>query len=660
MSVFIVRPFGCKDGVDFDRTESELIQPAMAAADVRGGTTGLIARSGNIRLDMFERLVLADLVIADISIHNANVFYELGIRHALRDRPTILLRARKDEVPFDLKTDRYLEYAADAPAAAVDALTRAIGDSLRARNVDSPVYLLLPELKPPSTDKLRGVPEQFREAVTIAVAHGDTGRLGLLAEEIDGLDWALAGRRLIGKALFEKRAYRSARTWLEFVVREDRDDTEANLLLATVYQRLGDLSESTAAIGRVLEHEGLPSWTRAEKCALAASNRKTQWIAEWLPLAPEARAARALDVIAKYAPIETYEDGFVEDQNHFYSGLNALALRTLILELAKTVPDAWNGQFDTDSEATAKLEDAKVQRESLRAAVFRSLEAARMREEARVRRAHGDPDVWLALSIADYYFLIGTRPTAVAARYREALGRVRDWSGFSVESAARQIRMFRDLGVFVDKATAALEAIGAAPIPPAPAARARVIVFSGHRLDRSDRPAPRFPAAKVAAATEAIRRCVLAEKALSSGAIKGFAGAANGSDIIFHEVCAAEAISTTALLALPVDDYAAASVNDAGPEWSERYHKLVQRCAPRILANSADLPPWAAERPNYGVWNRNNLWVLHTALAEDDADITLIVLWDGKGGDGPGGTADMAKIAEKRGMKVVCIDPAQL
>ena len=67
----------------------------MAAADVRGGTTGLIARSGNIRLDMFERLVLADLVIADISIHNANVFYELRDPPALRDRPTILLRAPK-------------------------------------------------------------------------------------------------------------------------------------------------------------------------------------------------------------------------------------------------------------------------------------------------------------------------------------------------------------------------------------------------------------------------------------------------------------------------------------------------------------------------------------------------------------------------------------
>ncbi len=59
--------------------------------------------------------MIADLVIADISIHNANVYYELGVRHALRDGHTILIRSRRDEVPFDLKTDRYLEYAIDNP-----------------------------------------------------------------------------------------------------------------------------------------------------------------------------------------------------------------------------------------------------------------------------------------------------------------------------------------------------------------------------------------------------------------------------------------------------------------------------------------------------------------------------------------------------------------
>src|SRR5437867_11945634 len=117
MNVFIVRPFGTKNGIDFDRVEKELIRPAMGQAGLTGGTTGEFIQQGNIRTDMFEQLLIADLVIADISIHNANVFYELGIRHAFRDKRTFLLKSKGDkskeneskesDVPFDLKTDRY-------------------------------------------------------------------------------------------------------------------------------------------------------------------------------------------------------------------------------------------------------------------------------------------------------------------------------------------------------------------------------------------------------------------------------------------------------------------------------------------------------------------------------------------------------------------------
>ena len=116
MNVFIVRPFGTKSGIDFDRIETDLIRPAIERAGLTGGTTGQFIQQGNIRTDMFEQLLVADLVIADISIHNANAFYELGIRHALRDKRTFLIKSNqatpgekdtKDtDVPFDLKTDR--------------------------------------------------------------------------------------------------------------------------------------------------------------------------------------------------------------------------------------------------------------------------------------------------------------------------------------------------------------------------------------------------------------------------------------------------------------------------------------------------------------------------------------------------------------------------
>src|SRR5437868_7305289 len=119
---FIIRPFGAKSGVNFDTVDEKLIQPALAQIGVSGNTTTEIVEQGNIREDMFRLLVTADLVIADISIHNANVFYELGIRHALRDRHTFLLRCRADDPVFDLQGERYLVYERENPAAAVPAL----------------------------------------------------------------------------------------------------------------------------------------------------------------------------------------------------------------------------------------------------------------------------------------------------------------------------------------------------------------------------------------------------------------------------------------------------------------------------------------------------------------------------------------------------------
>ena len=75
---FIVRPFGTQQGIDFNHVSDRLTRRYWKRLNIVGGTTEVIARARNIRVDMFERLALADIVIADISIHNANVFYELG------------------------------------------------------------------------------------------------------------------------------------------------------------------------------------------------------------------------------------------------------------------------------------------------------------------------------------------------------------------------------------------------------------------------------------------------------------------------------------------------------------------------------------------------------------------------------------------------------
>jgi hypothetical protein len=94
----------------------------------------------------------------------------------------------------------------------------------------------------------------------------------------------------------------------------------------------------------------------------------------------------------------------------------------------------------------------------------------------------------------------------------------------------------------------------------------------------------------------------------------------------------------------------------------ERFDALYDRLKPRVLQTTEELPRWLRTKKDYTVWQRNNLWVLHNALALGgrDQNVTLIALWNGRGGDGPGGTEDMVDQARERGAKVVILDTKSL
>lgn len=180
-----------------------------------------------------------------------------------------------------------------------------------------------------------------------------------------------------------------------------------------------------------------------------------------------------------------------------------------------------------------------------------------------------------------------------------------------------------------------------------------VLLFTGHRVDDPDRKEPRFPPDKVDAARQEIGAAIDQAMARHGKRLAGISGAASGGDILFHQECRARGIATTVFLALPEDEYAAASVSSAGPEWTRQYYELLQETPVRILQPSEDLPEWLAEDSDYDVWQRSNLWMLHNALAHGSRHLTLIALWNGKAGDGAGGTGDMVEQVRKRGGEVV-------
>jgi hypothetical protein len=663
MRAFIVRPFGIKNEIDFDAVEKELIAPALRDAGFTGGTTIDILRAGNIRIDMFQRLLTADLVICDLSIHNANVFYELGIRHALRDKRTFLLRSDTDKFPFDLQTDRYFTYDRMKPSDSLPLLVAALRQTKNSEEQDSPVFRLLPGLKAQDRSRFLAVPLDFREEVERAAAARELGDLDLLGVEAQGFEWESEGLRLVGRAQFNLKVFEGARATWEAILKPEQSDLEANTQLGTIYQRLGDLTRSDQALKRVLSRTGLEPNDRAEAHSLLGRNAKIRWTNDWKGGAslPE-RQRQALESPHLDESLEAYEGAFDQDLNHFYSGLNAMAMLTIQTELVKLLPEVWEGKFEDEAEAARELSERTKRAKKLSAAVDLSIKAA----EARLKREQ-KTDIWAEISDADLCFLTSDKPSKVTNAYRRALV---DAPVFAFDAVRGQLGLYQELGLLQDNVTAVLavlapaQASSSAPQPassapqPAPAAvPTRVLLFTGHMIDAPGREEPRFPPEGEAVARQKIREEVLREQELAGGIAYGIAGGASGGDILFHEVCAELNIPTRLYLALPREQYIKESVAPAGPQWIERFNQLHRNLPPRVLGESRELPRWLQEKPDYNIWQRNNHWMLRNALTAGGDNVTLIALWDRKPtGDGLGGTSDMVQSAAERGAKTIILD----
>jgi hypothetical protein len=69
-----------------------------------------VSTAGSISSDIFKRLILSDYVVADLTYPNPNVFYELGLRHAIRNKTILIKEKGSNNSPFDISSLRYIEY----------------------------------------------------------------------------------------------------------------------------------------------------------------------------------------------------------------------------------------------------------------------------------------------------------------------------------------------------------------------------------------------------------------------------------------------------------------------------------------------------------------------------------------------------------------------
>lgn len=158
---FVVQGFGKKtdytDGrvLDLDASYA-VIKEAVEAAGHTCIRADEIRHATVIDVPMYEMLLQADLVIADLSTYNVNAAYELGVRYALRPNTTILVAEENFKNPFDvghIVIRRYKHLGEDIGVKEAkrfrDDLKQAIEAILGDPRPDSPVYTFLPGLAPP-------------------------------------------------------------------------------------------------------------------------------------------------------------------------------------------------------------------------------------------------------------------------------------------------------------------------------------------------------------------------------------------------------------------------------------------------------------------------------------------------------------------------------
>jgi tetratricopeptide (TPR) repeat protein len=319
--------------VDFDRIYGEIIGPAVAAADLTVVRADEEKGAGFIHKLMYERILLSEYAIADLTLLNANVYYELGIRHATRPETTVLTLAQGSPLPFDIGPLRAVPYALGedgapiAAAAARDSITERLIESRQHRSMDSPLFQLLEGYQPAPIDRLKT--DVFRTQIAyaealktrLATARADgVGALDALRNDLGAIDTTEAGVAV--DLLLSYRALSQWERMVELCGRFDKALQRTTLVReqwALALNRLGRDREAETMLSEVIAQRG-PS---SETCALLGRIHKDRW----KKALKDKRGAEARGHLKK--AIAAYRQGFETDWRDAYPGVNAVTLMTI-------------------------------------------------------------------------------------------------------------------------------------------------------------------------------------------------------------------------------------------------------------------------------------------------------------------------------------------
>ncbi len=333
---FILIPFGKKqagDGriVDFDAVHEKLLRPAIQDAKLEPLRADEETVNGVIQKAMFERLALCEYAVVDLTTANANVFYELGVRHSLRSWATQLLFAEGwGQLPFDIALLRAMPYqlGANGEPSNVAKDTATLTERLRSAtkaNVDSPLFQLLedfPDISRLKTDVFRDrvrYAEDMKAKLAIARKKNESA-VAAIEAELGDIGYVEGG---VVVDLF--LSYRATKSWDHMIALVGRmaPPLAATVMvqeqLALALNRAGRSEEAERVLNRLIKERGGSS----ETYGILGRIYKDRW--EKAARARETWAAKGLLEQA----ISAYLKGFETDWRDAYPGINAVTLMEL-------------------------------------------------------------------------------------------------------------------------------------------------------------------------------------------------------------------------------------------------------------------------------------------------------------------------------------------
>lgn len=686
--VFVVMPFGIKEAqsalpasdnvpekpsvdIDFNEVYDLLLKPALTKAGCLPFRADKEPGAGDIRTDMYFELVTADVIVADISILNPNVFYELGVRHGVAPRGVLMVHGGWKARPFDVAPDRTFDYDGrifaskkeerhDAwqkqVAAEVDRLGAVLRNALDVdeQTIGSPVYKELVGLKPADWSEVQtarakyfgDVFRDWRSRVEVAKLNGWPGDILTLADDAPtrfhrgSLLWEAAfalismqrfdvAKSVLEELLLAEPKHRNALTQLGLVMGRLGQINEARVHMLNVVEQYKDDTEAQGILGRVykdlwrLEWKDIESLEERQRQAVATSN----YIAS---------AVRSYDQAAR-------------KKFDYYNGINVVSFVKLLGYLKEATGD---------QPVDCKVNDIDELISVVRFAAQNTLNYAGVDT--------GQDGVWAAATLGELELVVGDSQKA-RTLYRSAAN-APDTTYFNINSMLDQIQIFESLG-FRSEAGAAVktileqrqkvleERIGG--LKKSESRFKKVLVASGHMIDKPGRLEERFPPGKEAVVRERIAQ-QLETWAVGADDL-AICGGARGTDILFAELCADRGAEVWLFLPLPLGEFLKESVRLPDTDWEQRFLDLRERAGVEVFFQDERLKSPAK---GASVFARNNLWMINTARVEanDPKDLYAVLVWDEKPtGDGTGGTSDFANRVKQLGGRLApIINPTKL